>query len=125
MSERVRDHDDPKCSLYILGAGFSRAAGLPLGKELWAELLRRGLSMGGRASKFRRDLEYYINFKWHCDGQKLTLETVDFEDFLGFLDVEHYLGLRGSDAWSTDGNEGQIVTKILLGQILTERDSFY
>lgn len=121
VPERAGDHDHPKCSLYILGAGFSRPAGLPLGTELWSELLHRGLSMGGRASKFRRDLEHYIKFKWHCDGEKLTPETVDFEAFLGFLDVEHYLGLRGSDTWSYDGNEGQIVTKILLGQILTER----
>jgi SIR2-like domain len=37
------------------------------------------------------------------------------------LDVEHYLGLRGSDTWSADGNEGQVVVKTLIGEILTER----
>jgi SIR2-like domain len=47
----------------------------------------------------------------------LTPETVDFEDFMRFLDVEHYLGLRG-DTWSEDGNEGTIVTKFLIGEIL-------
>ena len=35
-----------------------------------------------------------------------------------FLDVEHYLGLRGSDTWSRDGNEGTVVTKWLIGSIL-------
>jgi SIR2-like domain len=35
--------------------------------------------------------------------------------------VEHYLGLRGSDTWIEDDNENQIITKLLIGQILTER----
>lgn len=43
---------------------------------------------------------------------------MDFEDFMRFLDVEHYLGLRGKDTWSEDGNEGTIVTKFLIGSIL-------
>lgn len=30
----------PKNSRYILGAGFSLAAGLPLANELWLEVLR-------------------------------------------------------------------------------------
>jgi len=40
---------------------------------------------------------------------------------MAFLDVEHYLGLRGSDTLSDDGNETQILVKTLIGQILTER----
>lgn len=40
---------------------------------------------------------------------------------MGFLDIEHFLALRGSDTWSSDGNEGTIVVKWLLGQILAER----
>lgn len=38
-----------------------------------------------------------------------------------FLDVEHYLGLRGSDTWSQDGNEGTVVTKYLIGRILARQ----
>ena len=45
---------------------------------------------------------------------------MDFEDFMRFLDVEHYLGLRGGDTWSEDGNEGTIVTKFLIGSILAK-----
>ena len=38
---------------------------------------------------------------------------------MAFLDVEHYLGLRkGRTTWSTDGNEGQVVVKTLIGEIL-------
>jgi len=46
---------------------------------------------------------------------------VDFEDFMRFLDVEHYLGLRGGDTWSEDGNEGTIVAKFLIGSILARQ----
>jgi len=48
-------------------------------------------------------------------------ENVQFEDFLAYLDVEHYLGLRGSDTWSSDGNETQVLVKTLIGEILLER----
>lgn len=42
---------------------------------------------------------------------------------MSYLDVEHYLGLRGSDTWSDDGNEGTIVAKTLIGRILSECES--
>jgi hypothetical protein len=71
--------------------------------------------------KFRKDLDDFIRFKWECDRERVTTETVDFEEFLGFLDVEYHLGLRGSDTWSADGNEGQVVAKTLIGQVLSER----
>lgn len=110
----------PKRGLYILGAGFSAAAGLPLANRLWHEVLRRALPMTGRAEKFREDLEAYIEFKSRAEGITLRQEDVNFEEFLGFLDVEHYLGLRGSDTWSEHGNESQVIVKTLIGQILTE-----
>lgn len=109
-----------KYALYILGAGFSQAAGLPLADDLWKEVLRRALPMQGRASKFRNDLDDYIEFRARCDGVTVSYEDVNFEEFLGFLDIEHYLGLRGSETWSEAGNEGQVVVKTLVGQILTE-----
>jgi len=67
------------------------------------------------------DVEDYLKYRKRCDGLELTAEQMDFEDFLAFLDVEHRLGLRGSDTWSEDGNEGQVVVKSLIGRILTER----
>jgi len=107
--------------IFILGAGFSKAAGLPLGDELWAEVLRRAMGRKGRSAKFERDLNNYIAYRRECDGIALTPLEVKFEEFLAFLDVEHYLGLRGSDTWSADGNEGQVIVKTLIGEILAER----
>jgi hypothetical protein len=52
---------------------------------------------------------------------ELTPGQVNFEDFLGFLDIEFHLGLRGKNTWSADGNETQVLVKTLIGEILAER----
>jgi len=85
-------HEGRKYAIYVLGAGFSVPAGIPAASELWRELLARGLGMGGRAGKFRDDLDAYIRYRDLCDGIKLTYETINLEELLGFLDIEHHLG---------------------------------
>lgn len=111
-----------RCCIYILGAGFSRPARLPLANELWPEIRRRAKTTNERASHhFEKDLQAYIDYKRECDGKLVSPEAVQFEEFIAFLDVEHYLGLRGSDTWSQDGNETQVLVKTLIGEILTER----
>ena len=108
-------------AVYVLGAGFSVPAGLPTADELWREVLERALKLDRRAGKFKNDLDAFIAFKKNCFGEELDHNSIDFEEFLGFLDIEHQLWLRGSDTWSEDGNEGQVVVKTLIGQVLTER----
>ena len=106
---------------FVLGAGFSKPAGLPLGLELWPEIRARARGLEGRAGHFESDLKKYVEFRRACDNIDLDVEDVDFEEFMAFLDLEHFLGLRGSDTWSDDGNESQVVVKTLIAQILTER----
>lgn len=107
--------------IFVLGAGFSCAAGLPLAAPLWKEIRERaaGYPKDQRAYKFNTDLNKYIAYCKDALGEQLGPQQVNFEEFIRYLDVEHYLGLRGSDTWSTDGNEGTIVTKYLIGKILT------
>jgi hypothetical protein len=109
---------EKKYRVIILGAGFSKPAGLPLGDELWGQILNRSKTLWGRAGMLRDDIDAYIEYRRDCDGVELTHDTMNFEEFLGFLDIEHFLGLRGSDTWSRDGNEGQVVIKTLIGEIL-------
>jgi hypothetical protein len=84
-----------KYRLIILGAGFSRPAGFPLATELWKEIRETAATFPSdlRASKFNEDLDHYFEFCAEANGDALTRETVEFEEFMRFLDVEHYLGL--------------------------------
>ena len=95
--------------IIILGAGFSKRAGYPLAPELWQEIRRRARSLEGRAAKFETDLQSYLQYRRDCDGVEVAEDAIDFEDFCRFLDIEHFLGLRGKDTWSQDGNEGTVV----------------
>ena len=106
-------------AVFILGAGFSRPAGLPIGDELWQEVRRRAISVDGMA--FRSDLDSYMEFRRRADGIRLDADAIDFEDFLGFLDTELYLGLRGSDTCSDEGYPTQLLVKRLIARILMER----
>jgi hypothetical protein len=112
---------DARFRIFILGAGFSKPAGLPVAFELWNEIRGTAARLTGRARKFNDDLETYIQFRKDCDGIDLRPEEVDFEQFMEFLDIEHCLGLRGSDTWSKDGNEGTVVTKYLMAKILARQ----
>ena len=79
----IPDSDQlPRVRLLVLGAGFSHAAGLPLGDELWRLTRERALE-GPGAEKFRMDLDMYLNYRRECDGVVLDPGEVDYEDFLG------------------------------------------
>lgn len=113
--------DGKKFRLFILGAGFSKPAGMPLAQELW-ELIRSNASgVGGRAEKFDNDLSAYIDYVKRTSGKHLELDDVNFEEFCEFLDVQHYLGTRGSHTWSEAGNETTLIIKNQIGRILSQR----
>jgi len=109
--------------LIILGAGFSRPAGYPLAKDLWETILSisKGFSSSRRESKFNDDLRYYLKFLEDAKDIKIKPESINFEQFMSHLDREHFLGLRGGDTWSDEGNEGTIVVKTLIGHILANQ----
>ena len=103
--------------IIILGAGFSSRAGLPLGAQLYKEVYRR--SRLSKSKEFLdKDLERFIEYKRLSEGITLSPEEIDFEEFLSFLDVEHYLWIRGSDTWSVDGNESQLIIKYFIGETI-------
>lgn len=94
---------------------------MPLAAKLWDEIRSTAKSYGAnhRGSRFFDDLDSYVAFKRDTDGATLALEQVDFEDFMRYLDIEHFLRLRGKDTWSDDGNESTVVVKHLIGKILS------
>jgi len=104
--------------LLFLGAGFSRPAGLPLGSELFHQVRARIASQHGRDNHVERDLKRYIDYMRNCFNRDIPPEEVDYEQFLGFLDVEHYLGLKGKDTWSSEGNESQLMIRGAIAQVV-------
>lgn len=99
-----------KFRIFIIGAGFSVHAGLPLGVQLF-ELVREVIRLKyGSDNKLEGDLEWYLKYRLRCDGIPEEY-PVDYEKFMSYLDLEHYLGLRGSDTWSEEGNESQLIIR--------------
>ncbi len=110
--------------VWILGAGFSKPAGLPLGVELFARVVSaaRGRRVG-QGSLYENTIaphvEHYRRYREEARGVSHD-EDIDFEDFMSFLDIEHFLKLRGNDHWSEEGNRSQIVVRNLIALVLHE-----
>src|SRR5207237_10211631 len=53
-----------------------------------------------------------------CGVTDQTEERLDLELLMSYLDIEHYLGLRGSDTWSLEGNESQLMIRSAIGDVI-------
>lgn len=101
---------------FLLGAGFSKPAGLPLAAELLDQVLavaRTRWSVGG-SSHLERDLDRYEDYLQDTDPGR----SFDLEEFGAWLDWEHTLRLRGSDTWSSEGNESTLQLRWAIGHVL-------
>tara|TARA_R110001599_G_scaffold336565_1_gene554366 strand:- start:5813 stop:7075 length:1263 start_codon:yes stop_codon:yes gene_type:complete len=107
--------------MFVIGAGFSVPAGLPMASELFSEVRSRIEMNYGIETRFHRSLAEYIDYRKKCDGVDLAPEDVDLEAFMSYLDIEHFLGLEGSDTFSEHGNEAQLFVKRYIGQVIHER----
>ncbi|MCS4200723.1 SIR2 family protein [Salinibacter ruber] len=105
--------------IFILGAGFSYEAGLPLASEVWQEVKNRLRHERGLGDELEFQLREYDRYR-ASKGEDKT-EEIDFEDFLAFLDIDHALGLKGSDQFSSEGNRLQLAIRWLIAQIIVER----
>jgi hypothetical protein len=110
----------PGFRLFFLGAGFSRPAGLPLASELFPLIQDDIEGHYGTETKFHRDLHNYLEYRQAC-LRVADSESVNFEQFMSYLDIEHYLRLRGSKTWSSEGNESQIMMRRATGRIVHQR----
>ncbi|WP_163574072.1 SIR2 family protein [Halomonas faecis] len=110
----------PRFRIFIIGAGFSVHAGLPLGEQLF-EFVRQSVSRKyGSENKLERDLDWYLKYRERCDHVSCDA-PVDYEKFMSYLDLEHYLGLRGSDTWSDEGNESQLLIRNGIQEVIYSR----
>ena len=107
-------------SMFVLGAGFSKPAGLPLGSELFGEVLKRAKQTELYENILKRDIEYFLDYCRRVNRRSITEEEIDFEEFVSYLDIEHFLDLKGKDTWSSEGNRSQILIRNLIAAILYE-----
>ncbi len=113
---------DPKFRLIVLGAGFSKFAGLPLAGELFPIILQEAEKVG-LLQILQPDIDAYLGLRSGIEGGKVTFADIDLESFISYLDVEHYLLLLGSDTWSSEGNRSQILIRNLICKVLYERQA--
>jgi hypothetical protein len=89
-----------------------------LADELLELVLVRVRQAAGIETKLDRSLDEYRDFVRGTTGS--VPRRINFEDFAAYLSHEHVLGLRGSDTWSPEGNEDQLMLRWGIGAVLNE-----
>jgi hypothetical protein len=51
-------------------------------------------------------------------GSRPELEEIDVEEFVAYLDHEHFFGFLGSDTFSQEGNRPQLLLRWGIGRFL-------
>ncbi len=108
--------------IVLLGAGFSKAAGLPLGDELF-KMIRAEARTLGLEHILEEDINLFARYESSRTGCKVDIDKIKLEKFISYLDIEHYLGLRGPDTWSSDGNKSQMLIRNLICKVLFEKQN--
>lgn len=115
-SPRIVHQDSyPDFRLFIIGAGFSQPAGLPLGKDL--------------LQCVREDLRFYYDYHYHGVESPLEpeirgwtslypREPIDLERVLAYSHRRHYLGLSRSDETFAHGSKSIVAAKEAIQRIL-------
>ena len=105
----------PIYRLFILGAGFSKPAGLPLGKDL--------------LERVREDVRrYFRDFGWEGPleqeiGEWTLLypdQSMDLERVLAYSHRKHYLRVLGSDEYFEHGSRSIVAARTAIQRILIQ-----
>lgn len=107
--------------LLIVGAGFSHFAGLPLGNEIFSLVLNEARKDVIYDNILKPDLERFRLFKQRTAGIALEESEVDLEEFVSFLDVEHFLRFKGSDVYADEGDRSQLAIKNYVARVIFDR----
>lgn len=106
----------PQYRLFILGAGFSRPAGLPLSIQL-LEYVRRDVRIGslyhsGWDGVLEQDIKEWVKL---YPNDRLDLERV-----LAYSHRKHFLRLSGSDEYVAHGSRSIVESRKAIQQILID-----
>lgn len=105
-------------NVFILGAGFSKPAGLPLGSELFADIIKYAKIRGLYENILKADIESFLQYSNAANGVSISENQINLEEFISYLDIEHLLILQGSDHYSDEGNRSQFAIRNLIALTL-------
>ena len=105
----------PTCRLFVLGAGFSAPAGLPLGSGLLERVRQHVLGTFRRAGwpgTLEREIEEWASL--------YPGESIDLERVLAYSHRKHHLRLLGSDEYHAHGSRTIVAARRAIQRILVE-----
>ena len=105
--ETEQSNARPLSRLFILGAGFSKPAGLPLGDELLTAIRQ---AQTAHSSPLENEITEWMRM---YPGEKIDLERV-----LGYSHRKNHLQLKGPEEWSYSGSPAIIRARWAMQQIL-------
>lgn len=105
----------PTCRLFVLGAGFSAPAGLPLGNRL-LERVRQDIQDSFQHAGWDGPLEQEIQ-EW---STLYPDARIDLERVLAYSHRKHYLRLLGSDEYFAHGSRSIVAARPAIQRILIQ-----
>ncbi|MBU1101431.1 MAG: SIR2 family protein [Bacteroidetes bacterium] len=125
---------DREYNIFVLGAGFSVPAKLPLASDLWQMILveskksktRNNASYTMYDNILQGDIDSFIEYQNSAISRTLKInneDEINLEEFISYLDIEEHLRLLGSDHWSDAGNQSQILIRNYIAKIIYEQQS--
>lgn len=103
-------------NIFFLGAGFSKPAGLPLGDELFSEVMRIAKSTGIYEYSLAQSINEYLAYFSAVVGRKITEEEINLEKFMSYLDIDRHLKLHGGDYSGSEEFIKNLIAYVLYSQ---------
>lgn len=106
--------------VFVLGAGFSKPAQLPLTTELLDLVLEDLAKLAWQNDGWTHlhgAVDEYRQYVKDTIGHDVT-EAIDIERLVEFLDHRHYFGQLGGDTWDSNGNRDQYLLRWGIGRLL-------
>jgi len=105
-------------NMYIIGSGFSQSAGLPLGTEIFRDIIAESKKTIIYKNILSSDIQRYLDYYNRSNRKEIKEDDINLEDFISFLDIEHFLKLAGKNHWSDAGNQSQLAIKNIIARLL-------
>jgi hypothetical protein len=121
MSESDREHFGQyvkKNRVFIIGAGFSAAAGIPLTEELLAQTMKK---FSNECPGIYSRVENCANECAGSTGNDLDLSTISFSELCTFLEFIELREYGGGERWCENGSREKLALRYYLAKTIVER----